>query len=244
MDLQSSYLDSLEIYATDPFALALSKSFSRIRNLRFKRLFALKSEWDIILLASQTLTTLDLTSHSECKFRLDIASQLWYTHDKILPDEARVLYDWLKDFPFDLGRLPALRHLKIQLQILPEHNFLMFSFLNSLLSIDSSSSSPSGIETLDLEIIWHSLDSEDEITDLFASGGEWRWDTLDNVLTSEMFPCLREVVLDFGLKVHDWDHNSGYDNLALSYVNDLFPMLRRGDRTLETHVKIQRRLQI
>ena len=78
--LRPSYLDSLEIDMNDPSALARSefaKSLSRIRNLRFKSLSALRSEWDIILLASQTLTTLDLTRrHSQCKFRLDIASQL------------------------------------------------------------------------------------------------------------------------------------------------------------------------
>ena len=61
----------------------------------------------------------------------------------------------------------------------------MLSFLNSVLSISSSSS---GIETLDLEIILRGLDSEDEIADLFASGGEW--DTLDEVLASEMFASL------------------------------------------------------
>ena len=146
-----------------------------------------------------------------------------------------------EDFPFDLGRLPALRLLKIQLPIWPVHNFPMLSFLNSVLSI---SSSPSGIETLDLEIIWRGLHTEDDIADLFASGGEGAWDTLDEVLTSETFASLRKVVLDLSLEVYDCHHNSGYDDLALSYVNDLFPMLRRGDRTLETHVKIQRRLQI
>ena len=112
----------------------------------------------------------------------------------------------------------------------------MLSFLDS---VDSISSSPSGIETLYLEIIWHGLDSEDKIADLFASGGEWQWDTLDEALSSEMFPSLRKVVLDFSLKVHDRHRNSGYDNLALSYVNDLFPMLRRGDCTLETHVYLR-----
>ena len=99
----------------------------------------------------------------------------------------------------------------------------------------SISSSPSGIETLELEIIWRGLDSEDEIADLFACG-EGPWNTLDEVLTSETFASLRKVVLDLSLKVHDCCLNSEYDNLAISYVNDLFPMLRRGDRTLETYV--------
>ena len=110
----------------------------------------------------------------------------------------------------------------------------MLSFLNSVLSI---SSSPSGIKTLDLEIILFGLDGEDEIADLFASGG--KWDTLDEVLTSETFASLRKVVLDLSLKVLGRHRNSGHDNLALSYVNDLFPMLRR-DRTLETHVQLHR----
>ena len=78
--LQPPYLDTLEINATDLSALArrqFAKSLSRIRNLRFKCFLAVKSEWDIILLASQTLTTLDLTRwHSECKFHLGIVLQL------------------------------------------------------------------------------------------------------------------------------------------------------------------------
>ena len=110
----------------------------------------------------------------------------------------------------------------------------MLSFLNSVLSI---SSSPSGIETLDLEIILSGLDIENEIADLFASGG--KWDTLDEVLTSGTFTSLRKVVLVLSLTVHCCHHNSAYDNLALSYVNDLFPMLRR-DRTLETHVQLHK----
>ena len=245
--LRPSYLDSLEIDTPHVSSLArvisrskLANSFSRIRNLRFESLFALKSGWDIILLASQTLTTLDFTSQGGGKFRLDIASHLRYTdtHAKILPDDARAFSDLLKDFPFDLGRLPALRLLKFQLPIWSEHNSFILSFLISLLSI---SSSPSGIETLDLEIILRGLGSEDEIADLFASGPGSEWDTLDEVLTnSETFASLRKVVLDLSLKVHSRHRNSGYDNLALSYVNDLFPMFKRRDCTLETHVQLHK----
>ena len=77
---QPFYLDSLEI---DRYSLcslgavsrqSFANHFSQIKNLQLKNitLKALKLGWDIMLLASQSLTTLDLSWDSTCKFRHDI----------------------------------------------------------------------------------------------------------------------------------------------------------------------------
>lgn len=53
--------------------------FSRMKTLQLMDLFrgrTLAVGWDIMLLASQTLTTLDLMSQDECRFHLDRTSQL------------------------------------------------------------------------------------------------------------------------------------------------------------------------
>jgi hypothetical protein len=160
------------------------------------------------------------------------------TDDKILLVKLTDLSPSFDDFPFDLGRFPALRHFNIQLPISFKDNLPMLSFLNQLLSISSYTSR---IETLEIKITWSDAKNERVLKDLFSSGAEWS--TLDEVLTSEKFVSLRKVVLDLRLEMDDDHRNLEYGDLTLSYVNVLFPMFRaltsgRGQRTLETHITI------
>jgi hypothetical protein len=80
---QPFYLNSLEIDQFSLYSLgdsishnkSFAKYFSQIKNLRIKNLFsddALRLGWDIMLLTSQCLATLDLFWNNECKFCLDI----------------------------------------------------------------------------------------------------------------------------------------------------------------------------
>lgn len=46
---------------------------------------------------------------------MTISSRLWAINDNILPVHLKPLPDPFDDFSFDLGRLPALKHFKIQL---------------------------------------------------------------------------------------------------------------------------------
>ena len=248
--LQPFYLDSLVINSDSVSSLSsgisrnkpFAEYLSRLKNLQLDNFFAenerLKFGWDIILRASQSLTTLGFPRDRQRKSRLDTASRLWCIDDKILLVELTDLSPSFDDFPFNLGRFPALRHFNIQLPISFKDNLPMLSFLNQLLSISSSTS---GIETLEIKITWSDAKNEQVLKDLFSSGAEWS--TFDEVLTSEKFVSLRKVVLDLRLKMDDDHRNLEYRDLTLSYVNVLFPMFRaltsgRGQRTLETHIKI------
>ena len=74
LEIDNSSIDSLDyvIFHNQSFA----KYFSRIKNFRLKDLSdeddVLSVPWDIILLASQSLTTLDISWDKERKFHLDI----------------------------------------------------------------------------------------------------------------------------------------------------------------------------
>jgi hypothetical protein len=161
-------------------------------------------------------------------FALTFALQLRCTHDKILP-----VYVESELVPYDLGRLPALRHFKIQLPSSFPSNIHMLSFLQKLLSVSSSTS---GIETLEIKITWSNGCGKD----LFSSDAGWS--TLDEVLTGENFLSLKKLILDFYLFACD-DHRNklDYKNFILSYVNVLFPMfktLTSRQCTLETYVEV------
>jgi len=85
---------------------------------------------------------------------------------------------------------------------------------------------------MEIKIFWRNVYHEDEIENLFSSGAEL-WLTLHEVLTNERFVSLRKVFLDLALGGHEDCPNPEYKKLALSYVNDLFPMARKGQ-----HVEI------
>ena len=85
---QPIYLDSLEIDEDSLWSLSdglsahisLAKYFSQIRNLQFMNPFGhhklLVCRWNIILLASQSLVTLDFPIHNFCEFCFNLVSQL------------------------------------------------------------------------------------------------------------------------------------------------------------------------
>ena len=217
--LQPFYLDSFEVDKLSLTSLgfgishkkSFAKYFSRIRSLQLKNFMGSdETTWDMILLTSQTLTTLDISEGG--KFYLDNALWLWCTNEKI-PDNMDLAI--LQDFPFDLGRLPALRHLTIQLPMYFEANLAFLSFLIRFLS-----SSTSAVETLELKISWRA-------DDFFSFGYEWV--LLDELLTSEKFVSLTKVVLDW---VSDWDPEiTNNDALSSWELNNfalgrLFPKLR------------------
>jgi hypothetical protein len=147
-----------------------------------------------------------------------------YTHDKILP-----VYTASYTLPYNLGRLPALRHFKIQVPA-GWYNISTLSFLQRWFS-----SSPSGIETLGIEITCDHCCIED----LFSPQTGARLSRLDEILTGEKFVSLRKVILAFSISMMIRDYNKlEFKNLIVSYVNNtLFPLTSR-QRTLETSVDI------
>ena len=141
-----------------------------------------------------------------------------------------LLAELVPSFRYDLGRLPALRHVKIQLSIDFAENIRMLSLLTQLLSISSSTSS---IETLEIESAWYDIDIDD-LDDLFSSGAGWS--TLDQILSSDKFVSLTKVVLRLEMLIAD--RSLEFRNLFLSFINVLFPMFKTLQRTLETSVEI------
>ena len=82
------------------------------------------------------------------------------THDKLVLGRDDLLEDAI---PLDLGRLPALRHFTFQGQTEPDNNVTLLNFLIQLLSTSTSSS---GIETLEMDITYDFVD-EGRGKDLF-----------------------------------------------------------------------------
>jgi len=142
------------------------------------------------------------------------------------------LLEELEGFPFDLNRLPALRHFKIQEQSSFEDNVSLLALLNQLLSTSTPSS---GIETLGIDITWDGFDVGCG-KDLFLS--DVGWSTLDELLTSEKFVSLRKVVLSLGLKMTEKKFLESERTLTLPYVNALFPKFTASHRTLEIHLEV------
>ena len=163
------------------------------------------------------------------------------THDKLVLDHEVDLQELLEEgIPVDLGRLPALRHFKLQVQSLPEYKLTLLDFLNQLLSTSTSSS---GIEILEIDITY---------TYVHAGCGknlflrETGWSRLDNLFTSEKFVSLRKVVLSLDIEIEEKEHLESERILTLPYVNALFPMFRAladtqqtdAQRTLEIHLDV------
>jgi len=137
----------------------------------------------------------------------------------------------LADTPIDLGRFPALRRFKID------------SFWGGLAQLDflcrlfDFPSSPSGIETLEIEV-WFDVDDDRRGEELFS---EDEWSELDEILTSEKFISLSKIVLCLvALEVNPRDRSHVLEfaidrNLTLPYANALFPEFRASTntRTLE-----------
>ena len=208
---------------------SFAKYLSRIRSLQVENLLGshsvLKFGWDMILLTSQTLTTLNLSGYDRGKFYLDNALWIWCANEKI-PHNTDDIWDLppsrpLQDFPFDLGRLPALRHFTVQLPAWFSRHLVVLRFLIRLLSISSSAS---GIETLELKIFWCEVDDPDLILDFFSFASEWM--ILDQVLTSAKFVSLRKVVLDWVLEVTDIHARPSWEFHNFS-LDRLFPKLKR-----------------
>ena len=162
-------------------------------------------------------------------------------HDKLVLDREVDFEDLLEEgIPLDLGRLPALRHFKFQEESSSENNVILLDFLNQLLSTSTSSS---GIETLEVDIAYdyyHPSNYYDVHVgcgkDLFLSDAGWS--RLDNLVTSEKFVSLRKVVLSLALKILKGENLELKRNFTLPYVNALFPMFRATQRTLEIDLKV------
>ena len=183
------------------------------------------------------------------------------THDKLVLGYTVFfeLADLLEDgIPLDLGRLPALRHFKFRVLMDPGDDedeedededededecahLLLLDFLNQLLSTSTPSS---GIETLEIDITYDSVEARVGCgKDMLSDAG---WSRLDSLFTSEKFVSLRKVVLSLDLSIAQKEMNLESErNLTLPYVNALFPMFRSladthpvdTQRTLEIHYK-------
>ena len=163
------------------------------------------------------------------------------THDKFVLDGDADLRDLLEEgIPLDLGQLPALRHFKFRERRVPKHNVTLLNVLNQLLSTSTSSS---GIETLEIDITYDDVDVGCG-KELFLSDAGWS--RLDKLFTSEKFVSLRKVILSLDLGMEKEEDLESERNLTLPYANALFPMFRSlaythrvldTQRTLETHLK-------
>ena len=145
-----------------------------------------------------------------------------------------------KAIPLDLGRLSALRHFRFRERTVSKHNVTLLDFLNQLLSTSTSSS---GIETLEIDITYDGVDVGCGKKLFLSDAG---WSSLDELFTSEKFVSLRKVVLSLDLEMGRKANLESERSLTLPYVNSLFPMFRaladtqQADtrRTLEIHLKV------
>ena len=217
------------------------KSIFRVSRLQISGILYDVASWErrwymMMLVASQSLTTLDL-DHGASKFSpLDLVSHLRFTHNRVvlvglhLPTAFTMI-------PFNLGQLPSLRHFKIQVRD-NLSNVAPSRFLNPLLSMSSSTS----IESLEIKI-WVNVRLGRE-NGLFSS--EARWPQLDQILTHENFVHLKKITLSYVVTLagmEDDDGEDGYQkklaierNLTLS-CSALLPMFR-SQRTLETRLVV------
>ena len=230
--------------------------FSRIKNIQLKHLFhdfnTLSYGWDIMLLASETITTLDLPmaevgGEVEGRFHLSHV-QLRRIHDNnVAPENVLLTSIGI----FNLGLFPALRHFKIQWRSSSWDNLSRLPFLTQLLS------SSIGLKTLEIELTWHHV-LGGHGKDLFLSDA--RWSALDQLLTSQTFVSLSKFILRLRLEMelssarlfwgsqidyhHDLEERQILElerNLTLPHVNDLFPLFRAltdTRRILETHLEV------
>jgi hypothetical protein len=231
---QLSYPDSLEInpgcmysFRSSPFSKDMPNAifFSRLTKLQIRDLpYTTRSGWEFMSLLSQTLTTLQL----------------------LMCDAHEPQTRMLDEVSFYLGRFPALRYFKIQLQSWYDNNSAYLRFLTRLLSISPSASS-SGIEVLEIELTWHGVRHGDRMIILLS---DVEWSALDQLLTSYVYGSLSKVVLHLCVAIKDWTWESNSDRERISeferdfnlpYVNDLFPKFRASTntrRTLEIHFQV------
>ena len=246
-NVQGSYLDSLDLWSESLKSLgacvrnhrSFAEKFSRLNkikiddaNLSYPRL--LTYDLDILLLASQSLTTLAIHTTCDGTFHLDpcIVSYICIrsTHYKMLGEDSQ-----LAGGRYHLSRFPNLQHLEIQLAVYSGDNNL-FPFLNQLLSISSPTSL---LETLTIMIHCLCEQSGDLHALLSPNSG---WSTLEETLTSNKFISLRQVSFKF------YTYTIGPQlelelrrSLARPYINALFPMLRalsNTQGTLEIDIQI------
>ena len=146
----------------------------------------------------------------------------------------------MSNVPFDLGRLPALRHLTVRRLSYVYNPALLYS-VTRLFSLLSSFN---GIEVLEIGITWRSVEVEHRKDLILSVAG---WPTLDQLLTSQKFVSLRKIILrldiEFSRGRSRRRRNASRQhilelkrNLAF-HVNDLFPLFRADtQRTLESQI--------
>ena len=186
--------------------------------------------WYMMLLASQSLTTLDLRQHFGSKFsRLDLVSHLRFTHSGVVLEYLTDFRDTFEVVPCDLGRFPSLRHFKTQLRG-DFRTVAVLRFLKTLLSKPSSSS----IESLEIKFNFRHGGEND----LFSS--EAGWPELDEILTCENFVCLKKITLSLDVcmkgMVKDGDNYYKKQLELEKNLTTLLPMFRASNsrRTLDT----------
>jgi hypothetical protein len=92
----------------------------------------------------------------------------------------------LDGVPFDLGRFPALRHLKIEWRKSCQDDPALFRFLIRLLSMSSSN----GIEVLEIKNTWYGVEVE-----YGKNLPNAEWSRLNQLLTSQTFGSLRNATV-------------------------------------------------
>ena len=216
---------------------SFKKYFSRIKTLQLRNILYYLTSWErgwyMMLVASQSLTTLDLRQNFRSKFSpLELVSHLRFTHSGVVlacPTDFRDAFDLV---PCDLGRFPSLRHFKIQVRG-DFRNVSVLRFLKKLLSKSSSTS----LESLEIKIAWHNVGHGHE-NDLFSS--EAGWPELDEILTCENFVCLKKITLSLDVRMRRRvkKHGDNGYKTELGLERNLTPLLpmfsSSSQRTLET----------
>ena len=236
-NLKGSYLKELGLSSESLNSLgacvrnhrSFAEKFSRLNKITIdngdNNYPSLTYDLDILLLASQSLTTIAIYTTCDGTFYLDPCIVRWSTHYKIPGEDSQ-----LAGGRYHLSRFPNLQHLEIQLRVDFEDNNNLFPFLNQFISISSPTSL---LETLTIMIYWICEQAEDLQALLSPNSG---WSTLDETLTSDKFISLRQVSFKLNIDtiIGPCMKLELRRSLARPYINALFPMLRALSNTQGT----------
>ncbi|KAF8798634.1 hypothetical protein BYT27DRAFT_7343513 [Phlegmacium glaucopus] len=206
------YLDSLEIDDESTRALLksdippLSECLSRLKRLRLLRVGfkVCGTRATMVKKWAQTLTHLDIC----------------YILDPFpVADNEELI---------DLARLPALRSLKVHF-ILVTSEVSLPTYLHHFFNLPSA---PTGIKAMEISIFWQfpSGYGGQRPKDIFFP--EAGWSKLDQILASEKYPSLEQVVFDFRIRKANIKSSPIPKNgpLMHSMIDTLFPVVKASKR--------------
>jgi len=143
--------------------------------------------------------------------------------------------------PIDIGILPDLRCLRLQLQC-PKSNTLIAS--GHVFWLPNSANPPTQIEAL--QIIVHSTTTIPDSRTFFCNGeadDQTTWDILHSDVLREKHPRLRRITLNFNLEILPAEYDDQDGTLSLSYLShhlasDLRVLLAPPDTTSRIDISV------